>query len=117
MRRAPEAATYKGEYSNSSLRSSLALDSCVKHPKHSHIFAAYSYYNVATTVDLKLLMKDCLTMSREEGCDVFNALNVMDNDEFLHDLRFGMGDGNLNYYLFNWKCADVNPEEIGLVLL
>ena len=56
-------------------------------------------------------------MSREEGCDVFNALNVMDNDEFLHDLRFGMGDGNLNYYLFNWKCADVNPEEIGLVLL
>ncbi|GMI03351.1 hypothetical protein TrLO_g13984 [Triparma laevis f. longispina] len=91
--------------------------SCVKHPTHSHIFAAYSYYNVATTVPLKQLMNDCLGQAKAEGQDVFNALNVMENDKFLHDLRFGMGDGNLNYYLFNWKCPDVQPEEIGLVLL
>ena len=91
--------------------------SCVKHPIHSHIYAAYSYYNVATTVPLKQLMNDCLGQAKAEGQDVFNALNVMENDKFLHDLRFGMGDGNLNYYLYNWHSPDVQPEEIGLVLL
>ena len=91
--------------------------SCVKHPTHSHIYAAYSYYNVATSRTLANLMGDCLCMAKKVGQDVFNALNVMENDEFMHDLNFGMGDGNLNYYLFNWNAERVEHNEIGLVLL
>jgi len=41
----------------------------------------------------------------------------MDNQKFLKDLKFGVGDGNLQYYLYNWKCDDMNPPNIGLVLL
>jgi glycylpeptide N-tetradecanoyltransferase len=48
---------------------------------------------------------------------VFNALNVMDNDEFLEPLRFGVGDGHLQFYLYNWKCAPTTPPNVGLVLL
>ncbi|EJW82637.1 hypothetical protein WUBG_06452, partial [Wuchereria bancrofti] len=50
------------------------------------------------------------------GFDVFNALDLMDNKEILEDLKFGIGDGNLQYYLYNWKCPDIVPEKIGLVL-
>lgn len=62
-------------------------------------------------------MEDALTLAKQKGMDVFNALNVMQNDQFLEDLKFGIGDGHLQYYLFNWKCPDMQPQDIGLVLL
>ena len=34
--------------------------SILKHHKHTKLHAAYSYYNVATSVKLEVLMKDCL---------------------------------------------------------
>ena len=34
------------------------------------------------------------------------------------DLKFGIGDGKLRYYLFNWKVAqELRPSEVGLVML
>ncbi len=48
--------------------------------------------------------------------DVFNALDLMENTEFLEKLKFGIGDGNLHYYLYNWKCPQMTPKKIGLVL-
>ena len=48
--------------------------------------------------------------------DVFNALDLMENTEFLEKLKFGIGDGNLQYYLYNWKCPAMNPNKVGLVL-
>jgi Myristoyl-CoA:protein N-myristoyltransferase, C-terminal domain len=37
--------------------------------------------------------------------------------QFLKELQFGIGDGHLQYYLYNWKCPTIKPEETGLVLL
>ena len=48
--------------------------------------------------------------------DVFNALDLMDNPEFLEKLKFGIGDGNLQYYLYNWRCPPMKNENVGLVL-
>jgi glycylpeptide N-tetradecanoyltransferase len=48
---------------------------------------------------------------------VFNCLDLMENESFLQDLHFGLGDGMLNYYLFNWACPSMTPKEIGMVLL
>jgi len=90
----------------------------IGNPKHSHLNAAYSFYNVATSVDLVTLMKDALILAKnEEGMDVFNALSQMDNGEVMSDLKFGIGDGNLNYYLYNWCCPTLKPEDVGIVLL
>ena len=51
------------------------------------------------------------------GADVFNALDIMENDpSLLKDLKFGPGDGHLQYYLYNWQCPEVEPREVGLVL-
>ncbi|EJK56881.1 hypothetical protein THAOC_23141, partial [Thalassiosira oceanica] len=81
------------------------------HEKHSTLFAAYSFYNVARTVDLTELMRDCLILAKNEGHDVFNALNLMENDRFLEELKFGMGDGNLQYYVYNWLCPTMNHDD------
>mmetsp|Transcript_16069 Transcript_16069/g.19004 ORF Transcript_16069/g.19004 Transcript_16069/m.19004 type:complete len:90 (+) Transcript_16069:1291-1560(+) len=89
----------------------------MKHPKHKLLRAAYSFYNVATSVPLKQLMEDLLILAKREDMDVFNALDLMENGTFLKDLKFGIGDGNLQYYLFNYKCPNLEPSDIGLVLL
>ena len=44
--------------------------------------------------------------------DVFNALDLMENKEFLEKLKFGVGDGNLQYYIYNWKCEQMVPEQV-----
>jgi len=85
--------------------------------KYNVLRAAYSYWNVATTVPLHELMADALILAKRHDFDVFNALNVMENDQFLKELKFGIGDGFLQYYLYNWKCPKIDPSGIGLVLL
>jgi glycylpeptide N-tetradecanoyltransferase len=41
----------------------------------------------------------------------------MDNEDVLKQLKFGPGDGNLHYYLYNWKCPVMSKKDIGLVLM
>jgi len=91
--------------------------SILGHEKHNLLKAAYSYWNVATTVPLHELLHDALIFAKQNDFDVFNALNVMENESFLKELKFGIGDGFLQYYLYNWKCPKIEPSGIGLVLL
>lgn len=51
----------------------------------------------------------------QKGFDVFNALDLMDNKNFLEKLKFGIGDGNLQYYLYNWKCPPMDPEKVRFI--
>ena len=89
--------------------------------KYTHLRAAFSFYNVATTVDWVTLMRDALVLAKngqeEEEADVFNALSQMCNDEFIEPLKFGKGDGNLQYYLYNWACPPIDCKDVGIVLL
>merc|ERR1711971_262709 len=71
--------------------------------KHDRLNAAYSYWNVATSVSLDELMYDALVYAKQLDFDVFNAINIMENEQFLKELKFGVGDGYLQYYLYNWK--------------
>lgn len=91
--------------------------SILGHAKHNTLKAAYSYWNVASTVPLQDLMYDALILAKQQDFDVFNALDIMENESFLKELKFGIGDGYLQYYLYNWKCPRIEPRGIGLVLL
>lgn len=52
------------------------------------------------------------------GHDVFNALDIFENAKFLKELKFGIGDGRLRYYLYNWRVArELEASQVGLVLL
>ncbi|KAB7496347.1 hypothetical protein Anas_08459 [Armadillidium nasatum] len=46
-----------------------------------------------------------------DNFDVFNALDLMENEQFLSELKFGQGDGNLQYYLYNWRCPSMTPSK------
>ncbi|XP_016510059.2 glycylpeptide N-tetradecanoyltransferase 1-like [Nicotiana tabacum] len=85
---------------------------------HSTLKAAYSYYNVSTKTPLIQLMNDALIVAKQKDFDVFNALDVMQNESFLKELKFGPGDGKLHYYLYNYRLKHVlRASELGLVLL
>lgn len=92
----------KGEITD--LVSFYCLPSTVMHhPNHKQLKAAYSFYNVATSTDILELMNDALISAKNLNFDVFNALDLMENKNFLKELKFGIGDGNLQYYLYNWR--------------
>lgn len=80
--------------------------------------AAYSYYHVASKTPLLQLMNDALIVAKRKDYDVFNALDVMQNESVLKELKFGPGDGKLHYYLYNYRVNHIlRPSELGLVLL
>ncbi|KAF2643012.1 N-myristoyl transferase [Massarina eburnea CBS 473.64] len=112
----------------------------IGHKKHDRIKAAYLFYYATETafeddeaalkVRLNTLIKDALILAKKADFDVFNALTLLDNPHFLEDQRFGAGDGNLHYYLFNYRAAPLkggidaraapsvkNSGGIGLVML
>lgn len=59
---------------------------------------------------MPMFMKVCVFP--QKGFDVFNALDLMENTVFLEKLKFGIGDGNLQYYLYNWKCPPMEPDKV-----
>lgn len=85
----------------------------ISHPTYDSIKAAYSFYNYATKpITLVELIRDALIMAKKMDYDVFNALDLMENKQFLEELKFGIGDGDLQYYLYNWKCPTFCPEQV-----
>ncbi|KAI3510009.1 hypothetical protein L1887_25535 [Cichorium endivia] len=92
--------------------------SILGHPNHTNLKAAYSYYNVVTKTPLVQLMNDALIVAKQMDFDVFNALDVMHNEGFLKELKYGPGDGKLHYYLYNYRIKSMlKSSELGLVLL
>ncbi|KAL1961025.1 hypothetical protein VTO42DRAFT_4913 [Malbranchea cinnamomea] len=95
-----------------------SIDSSVIHnEKHSNIRAAYLYYygtevaftgtQKALTERLRSLVGDALVLAKQAKFDVFNALTLLDNPLFLEHLKFGPGDGQLHYYLFNYRTKPI----------
>lgn len=56
---------------------------------------------------LHSLINDVCILARNLKMDVFNALTSQDNCLFLDDLKFGPGDGLLNFYLFNYRTFPI----------
>jgi len=88
----------------------------MNHPQHNKLNAAYSFHNVVTKTPINDFMNDILISAKNLGLDVFNALDLMNNAKFLEPLKFGIGDGNLQYYVYNWKCTPMKADKVALVL-
>lgn len=111
----------------------------IGNPRHATLNAAYLFYygtELAFAGDdkkyrtrLQALVNDALIVARDVKFDVFNALTLLDNPAFLDDLKFGPGDGFLNFYLYNWVTGPIggglkqdgslasDRSEVGLVML
>ncbi|PBP16793.1 Glycylpeptide N-tetradecanoyltransferase [Diplocarpon rosae] len=92
--------------------------SVINNSHHKNVRAAYLFYYATehalspqySRADLKArlneLMHDALILAKKFKFDVFNALTLLDNTLFLQDQKFGAGDGQLHYYLYNYN---MNP--------
>lgn len=89
----------------------------IGHEQYPTLKAAYMFYTVPNTVSVDQLMNDALILAHSMGHDVFNALDIFENEHLLKELKFGIGDGKLRYYLFNWRTQEMSPNDIGLVML
>ncbi|KAJ5675604.1 Glycylpeptide N-tetradecanoyltransferase [Penicillium macrosclerotiorum] len=89
----------------------------IDNPKHEVVRAAYLYYYATETAftdntqglreRLLVLMNDALICAKQAKFDVFNALTLHDNPLFLEQLKFGAGDGQLHFYLYNYRTAPI----------
>lgn len=74
-------------------------------------FAFDDRFSAEATAALKTrltaLIGDATILAKQAKMDVFNALTSQDNTLFLDALKFGPGDGFLNFYLFNYKAFPV----------
>jgi len=91
--------------------------SIINNPRYKTLCAVYSFYNVAGTVDMTTLMNNSLILAKINGADVFNCLDLMENNKVFEKLKFGPGDGMLQYYLYNWRTPQIECAKVGLVLL
>lgn len=94
--------------------------SVIGHPKHQAIRAAYLFYYASTVAleepfdkgnlktRLNALVGDALILAKRYKFDVFNGLSVMDNALFLEQQKFGPGDGQLHFYLFNYRANPIS---------
>ena len=53
-----------------------------------------------------------LILAIKSDFDVYNALDIFQNGTVLKDLKFGIGDGRLQYYIYNWRTAEVSASEV-----
>ncbi|KCV72722.1 hypothetical protein H696_00300 [Fonticula alba] len=89
---------------------------CLGHPVHRTLNAAYLYYYVSTATPVADLVRGALIEASNAGFDVFNCLDIMTNSEFFSQLDFGVGDGTLNFYLYNWAMPTVPGGKVSVVL-
>ncbi|KAG7092550.1 hypothetical protein E1B28_008899 [Marasmius oreades] len=101
----------------------------INNAKYPTLEAAYLYYYATDSAflpgsdedgilkrRLQELIGDALLVAKKAQFDVFNALTIMDNVPILNDLKFGKGDGLLNFYLYNWRTAPLaGVKDIGNV--
>lgn len=94
--------------------------SVINNEKHNNVRAAYLFYYATETAffpdftqaDLKLrlnaLINDALILAKKYKFDVFNALTLQDNNLFLEQQKFGGGDGQLHFYLYNYNANPIS---------
>jgi glycylpeptide N-tetradecanoyltransferase len=92
----------------------LSLESPLKQLQVAYL----SYYAVRDELQVLPLIKAALKEAHQQGFHVFNALDVMDNTAaVLETLRFGAGDGQLRYYLYNWRTRAFEANQVGFIML
>lgn len=81
------------------------------------LLGAYIYYSGISTLTSKEMIQEALILAKQEGCDVFTCMDIMDYEGCLKDLKFTLGTGRSHYYVYNWICAEIAPKDVGLILM
>ena len=82
-----------------------------------YIKTAYLFYYTSVNETPYRLIKDIIIVAKQNGIQLFTASNIMENDEVIHDLNFEQGVRSCNYYMYNWKCPNLNTNQIAKIFI
>ena len=91
--------------------------SILQNKNYKKLMAAYSFFNINTSCTFKELMQCAIILAKKAGFDVYNCLDIMENETVFKDLLFGQGDGKLKYYFWNFVCPETEPKDLALILM
>ena len=95
---------------------SLPSRVCNNNTKHKFLNTAYLFYYTSKNETTYRLIRDIMIIARNKGFHVFNAVDIMEHEHNLRDLNFEPGTGTLHYYFYNWKCRDINNNQIAKIV-
>lgn len=77
------------------------------------------FYYTSNVTNIYTIIRNTLTIAASCGVDIFNASNVMENEQILTDFKFSETDKeNDNYYCFgNWKCPTLELSQICKIIV
>jgi glycylpeptide N-tetradecanoyltransferase len=88
-----------------------------KHIESETIVRAVSlYYYTNHSNNLETWIKNIMIIARNNGHQLFNALNIMETAKVFEDLKFEEGTGILHYLVYKHKVNEIKSDEIGKIL-
>jgi glycylpeptide N-tetradecanoyltransferase len=85
--------------------------------KYTDITKAYIYYYFYTETDLVKLIENGIYLMKKKKMDMVNVMKQYDNDKFIDKLKFKEGNGELNFYFYNWKCPQIEQNDMAIVMV
>ena len=82
-----------------------------------YIKDGYLYYYSSNTETPYRLISDILIVAKNNGVHVFNAYDMMENNNTLFDLQFTKMNNNINYYIYNWTYSEIKPNQLAKIIL
>lgn len=82
---------------------------------NENINSAYLFYYFSN--DILTLFNDILIIAKNNNIDVFNCLDILDNNLFIKEAKFRNGTGELKYYLHNVNSTTINADNVGLAII
>jgi len=80
------------------------------------IKSAMLYYYTNHSNNLYCWIKNMMIKLTNDGYQLLNALNIMENDDVLDSLKFEEGTGILHYLVYKHKVDPIKSNEIGKIL-
>ncbi|KAM0675068.1 hypothetical protein GVAV_001407 [Gurleya vavrai] len=78
--------------------------------KNKEIKTAYLYYH--SSENHKEMIEQLLIFASQINCAMFNIINMNIKKDILDDLLFCIGDGVLNYYLYNYETSPIDSKDL-----
>lgn len=85
--------------------------------KYTDITKAYIYYYFYTETELVKLIENGIYLMKKKKMDMVNVMKQYDNDKFIDKLKFKEGNGELNFYFYNWKCPPIEQNDMAIVMV
>ena len=93
------------------------LNSMVLSQPGEEVKTGYLYYYTAMNHSITWLFRNLLVAVKDREFDVFNILDLMENQELIDTNMFLKGTGKLQYYMYNWKLLPIKPNQLGKLLV